>query len=154
MRAAYRGDELLTFFSFPKVQRKTLRTTNTIERLHEEFRRRVKTRHLFDSVGVPAVPSYVTGMGHSPRVRRVPDGSGRRGMQCRGRRGRRYDRPAARARRRAFRDPKRENIGRGTERAYLPGARMAPLPLAPAPLKEWCRRRRTFPRRLDHSRPL
>jgi len=38
------GDELLTFFTFSKVQWKTLRTTNTIERLHEEFRRRVKTR--------------------------------------------------------------------------------------------------------------
>jgi transposase-like protein len=38
------GDELLTFFRFPKVQWKTLRTTNTIERLYEEFRRRVKTQ--------------------------------------------------------------------------------------------------------------
>src|SRR5207247_10946713 len=38
------GDELLTFFSFSKAQWKTLRTTNTIERLHEEFRRRVKTQ--------------------------------------------------------------------------------------------------------------
>jgi putative transposase len=38
------GDELLTFFHFPKAQWKTLRTTNTIERLHEEFRRRVKTQ--------------------------------------------------------------------------------------------------------------
>ena len=38
------GDELLTFFAFPKAQWKTLRTTNTIERLHEEFRRRVKTQ--------------------------------------------------------------------------------------------------------------
>ena len=38
------GDELLTFFSFPKAQWKTLRTTNTIERLHGEFRRRVKTQ--------------------------------------------------------------------------------------------------------------
>jgi transposase-like protein len=37
------GGELLTFFTFPKAQWKTLRTTNTIERLHEEFRRRVKT---------------------------------------------------------------------------------------------------------------
>ncbi len=35
---------LLTFFRFPKTQWKTLRTTNTIERLHEEFRRRVKTQ--------------------------------------------------------------------------------------------------------------
>src|SRR2546422_1323568 len=38
------GDELVTFFTFPKAQWKTLRTTNTIERLHEEFRRRVKTQ--------------------------------------------------------------------------------------------------------------
>jgi transposase-like protein len=38
------GDELLTFFGFPKAQWKTLRTTNVIERLHEEFRRRVKTQ--------------------------------------------------------------------------------------------------------------
>jgi len=38
------SDELLTFFTFPKAQWKTLRTTNTIERLHEEFRRRVKTQ--------------------------------------------------------------------------------------------------------------
>jgi putative transposase len=38
------GEELLTFFQFPKSQWKTLRTTNVIERLHEEFRRRVKTQ--------------------------------------------------------------------------------------------------------------
>src|SRR5437899_5553665 len=38
------GDELVTFFRFPKAQWKTLRTTNTSERLHEEFRRRVKTQ--------------------------------------------------------------------------------------------------------------
>jgi transposase-like protein len=38
------GAELLTFFRFPKTQWKTLRTTNVIERLHEEFRRRVKTQ--------------------------------------------------------------------------------------------------------------
>ncbi len=38
------GDELLTFFRFPKGQWKTLRTTNVIERLHEEYRRRVKTQ--------------------------------------------------------------------------------------------------------------
>ena len=38
------GDELLTFFVFPKAQWKALRSTNVIERLHEEFRRRVKTQ--------------------------------------------------------------------------------------------------------------
>ena len=38
------GEELLTFFQFPTRQWKTLRTTNVIERLNEEFRRRVKTQ--------------------------------------------------------------------------------------------------------------
>ena len=38
------GEELLTFFRFPMPQWKTLRTTNVIERLNEEFRRRVKTQ--------------------------------------------------------------------------------------------------------------
>lgn len=38
------GDELLTFYRFPKTQWKSLRTTNAIERLHGEFRRRVKTQ--------------------------------------------------------------------------------------------------------------
>ena len=41
------GEELLTFFTFPKSQWKTLRTTNVIERLNEEFRRRVKTQCSF-----------------------------------------------------------------------------------------------------------
>jgi len=41
------GDELLTFFSFPRDQWKSLRTTNAIERLNEEFRRRVKTQGSF-----------------------------------------------------------------------------------------------------------
>jgi transposase-like protein len=38
------GDELLTFFRFPTARWKTLRTTHVIERVHEEFRRRVKTQ--------------------------------------------------------------------------------------------------------------
>jgi putative transposase len=38
------GDELLTFFAFPKAQWKALRSTNVIVRLHGEFRRRVKTQ--------------------------------------------------------------------------------------------------------------
>lgn len=38
------GPELLTFYSFPKSQWKSLRTTNVIERLNGEFRRRVKTQ--------------------------------------------------------------------------------------------------------------
>ena len=39
------GDELLTFYRFPKAQWRTLWTTNAIERLNGEFRhRRVKTQ--------------------------------------------------------------------------------------------------------------
>jgi transposase-like protein len=38
------GEALLTFYQFPKSQWKALRTTNAIERLHGEFRRRVKTQ--------------------------------------------------------------------------------------------------------------
>src|SRR5207253_3056702 len=38
------GDELLTFYAFPASQWLSLRTTNAIERLQLEFRRRVKTQ--------------------------------------------------------------------------------------------------------------
>jgi transposase-like protein len=38
------GDELFTFTRFPVAQWKALRTTNAIERINEEFRRRVKTQ--------------------------------------------------------------------------------------------------------------
>ena len=44
MRRQRGGDELLTFFTFPQAQWKALRSTNVIERLHQEFRRRVKTQ--------------------------------------------------------------------------------------------------------------
>lgn len=38
------GEELLTYFRFPITQWRSLRTTNAIERLNEEFRRRIKTQ--------------------------------------------------------------------------------------------------------------
>jgi transposase-like protein len=38
------GEELLTFYGFPASQHKSFRTTNAIERLQEEFRRRVMTQ--------------------------------------------------------------------------------------------------------------
>ncbi|MBX3509241.1 MAG: IS256 family transposase [Parvibaculum sp.] len=38
------GDKLLSFASLPKSQWRSARTTNAIERLHEEFRRRIKTQ--------------------------------------------------------------------------------------------------------------
>jgi len=43
------GMELLTFMDFPGRQWKSLRTTNLIERLNQEFRRRVKTQGGFPS---------------------------------------------------------------------------------------------------------
>jgi putative transposase len=41
------GEELMTFLRFPKSQWKAIRTTNVIERLNQEFRRRVKTQVCF-----------------------------------------------------------------------------------------------------------
>ena len=38
------GDELFTFLRFPSSQWKALRTTNALERINEEFRRRTKTQ--------------------------------------------------------------------------------------------------------------
>jgi putative transposase len=38
------GEELFTFLSFPPTQWKGLRTTNALERINEEFRRRTKTQ--------------------------------------------------------------------------------------------------------------
>src|SRR5512143_880204 len=37
------GDRLFTFLRFPDNQWRSIRTTNAIERLHEEFKRRIKT---------------------------------------------------------------------------------------------------------------
>ena len=52
------GDELLTFFAFPPEQWKCLRTTNAIERLNEEFRRRVKTQGSFPTEDAAMVLLY------------------------------------------------------------------------------------------------
>jgi len=45
------GEELLTFYRFPNSQWKALRTTNAIERLNGEFRRRVKTQSSLPDAG-------------------------------------------------------------------------------------------------------
>ncbi len=44
------GDKLFTFVRLPKSQWKSARTTNAIERLNEEFRRRVKTQTVLPCV--------------------------------------------------------------------------------------------------------
>src|SRR4051795_4916689 len=38
------GDKLFTFTRLPPSQWKSARTTNAVERLHEEFKRRIKTQ--------------------------------------------------------------------------------------------------------------
>lgn len=45
------GEELLTFFQFPESQWLSLRTTNAIERMPREFRRRVKTQAALPTEG-------------------------------------------------------------------------------------------------------
>ena len=40
------GERLFTFLRYPPEQWRSLRTTNAIERLHEEFKRRIKTQCL------------------------------------------------------------------------------------------------------------
>ena len=58
------GEQLLTFYRYPKTQWKSLRSTNVIERLNLEFRRRVKTQGSFpteDSVLILLFALYASG---------------------------------------------------------------------------------------------
>jgi putative transposase len=52
------GDELLTFYRFPAAQWKSLRTTNIVERVIEEVRRRVKTQGSLPSTDAVLVLCY------------------------------------------------------------------------------------------------
>ena len=52
------GEELLTFYQFPRPHWKTLRTTNMIERLNGEFRRRTKTQGSFPNEEAALVLLY------------------------------------------------------------------------------------------------
>lgn len=52
------GDELFTFMRYPRSQWKSLRTTNGIERLNEEFRRRTKTQGSFGTEAAALVLLY------------------------------------------------------------------------------------------------
>jgi putative transposase len=49
------GDKLFTFTRFPKSQWKSIRTSNAIERLHEEFKRRIKTQTVLPSAEIAAM---------------------------------------------------------------------------------------------------
>ena len=43
------GAQLLTFYAFPKAMWRALRTTNSLENLNREFRRRTKTQASFST---------------------------------------------------------------------------------------------------------
>jgi len=49
------GDQLFTFTRLPVSQWKSARTTNAIERLHEEFKRRIKTQTVLPSAETAAM---------------------------------------------------------------------------------------------------
>jgi putative transposase len=49
------GDRLFTFTRLPPSQWRSARTTNAIERLHEEFKRRIKTQALLPSADTAAM---------------------------------------------------------------------------------------------------
>ena len=49
------GDRLFTFTQLPPSQWRSARTTNAIERLHEEFKRRIKTQTVLPSAETAAM---------------------------------------------------------------------------------------------------
>jgi putative transposase len=49
------GDQLFSFTRLPPSQWKSVRTTNAIERLHEEFKRRIKTQTVLPSADTAAM---------------------------------------------------------------------------------------------------
>ena len=49
------GLRLFTFLRYPPEQWRSLRTTNAIERLHEEFKRRIKTQTVLPSAETAAM---------------------------------------------------------------------------------------------------
>lgn len=65
------GDELLTFYRFPEAQWKSLRTTNLIESVNKEFRRRVKTQGLFPDEDAALVLLYGLFASGQIKLRRI-----------------------------------------------------------------------------------
>ncbi len=59
------GDKLFTFTRFPPSQWKSIRTSNAIERLHEEFKRRIKTQTVLPCAETAAMLFWAL----PPRVR-------------------------------------------------------------------------------------
>ncbi|MES4787212.1 MAG: IS256 family transposase, partial [Nitrospiraceae bacterium] len=65
------GEELLTFYRLPSTQWKCARTTNAIERLHEEFRRRVNPQGALRTAQTAEVLLYGLLLTGQIRMRRI-----------------------------------------------------------------------------------
>ena len=65
------GDRLFTFTRLPVSQWKSARTTNAVERLHEEFRRRIKTQTVLPSAESAAMLFWALLASGQIRLRKV-----------------------------------------------------------------------------------
>jgi len=65
------GKELLSFYDFPCEIWKSLRTTNMIERVNEEFRRRIKTQGSFPTEGAALTLLFGLVASGAIRLRRI-----------------------------------------------------------------------------------
>ena len=65
------GDRLFTFTRLPPSQWRSVRTTNAIERLHEEFKRRIKTQTVLPSAETAAMLFWALLASGQIRMRKV-----------------------------------------------------------------------------------
>jgi transposase-like protein len=65
------GERLFTFTRLPPSQWKSARTTNAIERLHGEFKRRIKTQTVLPSTETAAMPFWALLASGQITMRRV-----------------------------------------------------------------------------------
>ena len=65
------GDELFTFLHFPPMQWKALRTTNALERINEEFRRRTKTQAMLPNADAVLLLLFALLRSGQVRLRRL-----------------------------------------------------------------------------------
>jgi transposase-like protein len=67
------GERLFTFTRLPESQWKSARTTNAIERLHEEFKRRIKTQTVLPSAETAAMLFWALLASGQITMRKVDD---------------------------------------------------------------------------------
>ena len=68
------GDKLFTFTRFPPSQWKSIRTSNAVERLHEEFKRRIKTQTVLPCAETAAMRFWALLASARSRCARSTDG--------------------------------------------------------------------------------